>query len=57
MTLLDKYNYLLNLARTIIWFDNVKSKRGYLTQDEKDKLNAAKKELKKLEVLPKQLSF
>jgi hypothetical protein len=57
MSLVDKYNHLLILSKTIVWFDKVKHERGYLTKDEKDKLITARKELRKLTVLPKQLSL
>jgi hypothetical protein len=57
MSLVDKYNHLLILSKTIVWFDKVKYERGYLTKDEKDKLITARKELRKLKELPKQLSL
>lgn len=57
MTLVDKYNHLLILTKTIVWMDKVKYERGYLTNDEKAKLISARKELRKLKELPKQLSL
>jgi hypothetical protein len=57
MNLVDKYNHLLILTKTIVWYDKVKYERGYLTLDEKNKLIAARKELRKLKPIPKQLSL
>ena len=57
MTLQDKYNNLLILTKTIVWYDKLKYERGYLTLDEKNKLIAARKELRKLKPVPKQLSL
>ena len=57
MTLQDKYNHLLILSKTIVWYDKVKYERGYLTEDEKRRLIAARKELRKLKPVPKQLSL
>jgi hypothetical protein len=57
MTLVEKYNHLLTITKTIVWYDKVKYERGYLTSDEKDKLINARKELRKLKKLPEQLSL
>ena len=57
MTLQDKYNHLLTLTKTIVWYDKVKYERGYLTEDEKRRLIAARKELRKLKPVSKQLSI
>lgn len=57
MTLIDKYNELLELSKKLVWYENVKVHRGYLTYDEKNEYRKIKLKLEKLEKLPKQLSF
>lgn len=58
MTLIEKYNHLLNLTAKVVKYSRIKKGRGYLTDDEKRDLVSAERKLELLvKEQPKQLSI
>ena len=58
MTLLERYNNLLQLTSKIVKYNRLRKGRGYLTIDEKKELCYAERKLEKLvSEQPKQMSL